>query len=74
MTRERILDADRESLAREAKLYRAAHRGEDRAALRRAAARLALTAARAAVRLARLLDECAVREGPGVQSGASPLG
>jgi hypothetical protein len=71
---ERILDADRAALVREAKLYREAHRGDEHSAPRRAAARLALAAGRAWVRLARILDECAVGDGPGVRSGASPLG
>ena len=74
LTSELILDADRAALAREAKLYREAHRGDDHAGPRRAAARLALAAARGSVRLARFLDECAVGDGAGVHSGATPLG
>lgn len=74
LTSERILDADRAALAREARLYREAHRGDDHGAPRRAAARMALAAARGSVRLARFLDECAVSDGAGVQSEATPLG
>ena len=74
LANERILDADRAALAREAKLYREAHRSDEHSAPRRAAARLALAAGRASVRLARVLDECAVGDGPSVRSGASPLG
>ncbi len=71
---EHILDADRVVLAREARLYRQAHAGEEHNAVRRAAARLALAAGRASVRLARALDECAASEAPGVQSPTTQLG
>jgi hypothetical protein len=71
---ERTVDAELAELVREAALYRQAHPSTDRHPLRRAAARLAMTAGRASVRLARVLDECAVGEGAGSPSGATRLG
>ena len=61
-------------LAREAALYRETQQTSGRHVLRRGAARLALAAGRASVRLARALDECAVGDGAGIHSGATRLG
>ena len=71
---EHELDADQAELAREAALYRRAHATNEPNALRRIAARLALAMSRAALRLARVLDECAAADGGGARSEASPVG
>jgi len=71
---ERQLDADQAELARQAELYRRATAVDTPNVLRRIAARFALATSRAALRLARTLDECAAADGAGARSGASPLG
>ena len=71
---ERTVDAELAEMARLAALYRQAHSSAARHPFRRAAARLAMTAGRASVRLAGVLDECAVGDGAGSPSGATRVG
>ena len=71
---ERTIEAELAEMIREAALYREAHRVVQPGALRRFAAQLALLTGRAALRLARALDECAGSDTGSSPSNATPLG
>jgi len=71
---ERTIDAEMAELAREAALYREAHRTTQPGAPRRFAAQVALFTGRTALRIARSLDECAGADVSGNPSSATPVG
>ena len=71
---ERTLDAELAEMAREAALYREAHRTTERRTVRRVAAQLALAVSHGSVRLARALDDCVVSEGQGGSFESTQLG
>jgi hypothetical protein len=70
---ERARESDQARLAHAANRYRRTHQDSEPNALRRGAARVALAASQASLRLARTLDEC-VAESAGTSNGVSPLG
>jgi hypothetical protein len=72
LANERTNNAKLAVLIQEAAEYRRDHPNTEPNVLRRTGARLALTASRATLRLARTLDEC-VAEGTGAPTGVAPL-
>jgi len=73
LANERSHDGELATLIQEAAEYRRAHPNTEPNVLRRAAARLALAASRATLRLARTLDEC-IAESGAAPNNAAPLG
>ena len=70
---ERVREFEQARLAHQANHYRLDHGSHEPNALRRVAARAALAAGNASLRIARTLDEC-VADGAATSNGATRLG